>query len=107
MERYFDTRYTYDSGRQRVWKAIAESLAEHFVDRDAILELGAGYCDFINQVTASKKFALDRDTASTKYCAPDVSFLRASALAIPLVDGSVDAVFASNLLEHFDDKDLD
>lgn len=106
MAHYFDTRYSYDRGRQKVWKAIVESLAAHFAGKETILELGAGYCDFINQIPARKKLALDHDATSAQHCAPEVTFLRASALQIPLPDGSVDAVFASNLLEHFDDGEL-
>jgi predicted SAM-dependent methyltransferase len=69
--------------------------------------LGAGYCDFINNIKAGKKIALDINEKSKDYCSRDVQFFVASAVNLsPISTGSVDVVFASNFLEHFDDIEL-
>jgi SAM-dependent methyltransferase len=106
MGDYFRTRYAYDNGRAGVWRAICEYLQPEVPVRATLLELGAGYCDFINQIEAPIRYALDVDPTAAEYCAEGVQFLRASALDIPLPPGSVDLIFASNLLEHFDDTEL-
>lgn len=106
MSEYFRTRYAYDKGRAAVWRAICEYLQPEVSPTATLLELGSGYCDFINQISAQKRYAVDIDSASARYCAEGVHFLQASALNIPLPPRSVDLVFASNLLEHFDDKEL-
>jgi len=106
MSGYFQTRYSYDKGRAVVWRAISEYLQREVPEDATVLELGCGYCDFINQIRAAVKYALDVDASAGDHCAPDVKFLHASALEIPLPSKSVDLIFASNLLEHFDDSTL-
>jgi hypothetical protein len=102
---YFKTRYVPDPGRSRVWRAICEYL-QRFVPIDGVvLDVGAGYCDFINQIKAAQKYALDMDPEVANYCAPDVRFLLAQAgSATEIPQHSVDVVLASNLLDHLSDS---
>ncbi|OFY71416.1 MAG: hypothetical protein A3G23_04170 [Bacteroidetes bacterium RIFCSPLOWO2_12_FULL_37_12] len=71
-----------------------------------ILELGAGYCDFINGINAKRKIAVDVIPDSKMYCNSDIEFICCNVLEISLVAESVDVVFASNFLEHFNDTEL-
>jgi SAM-dependent methyltransferase len=103
---YFDTRYTYDRKRKGVWKAICEYL-QIFIPKDSVvLDFGAGYCDFINQIKASKKIAIDLNSESKKYCNKDISFYNSldSMIGSPI---KIDVIFMSNILEHLDDNQLD
>jgi ubiquinone/menaquinone biosynthesis C-methylase UbiE len=104
---YFASRYTYDPGRARVWRAICEYLQCYVTPGDAVLELGAGYCDFINQIRADTKYALDANADVAKFCAPGVTFVHSGADALPLGAGSVNVILASNLLEHLTNAELD
>ena len=70
-----------------------------------MLEIGAGYCDFINQIFAREKLALDFDLNAGKFCAPDVNFMHGSILEFDL-DKKVDVIFASNFFEHFTIEEL-
>ena len=109
MSGYFETRYSFDAGRAKVWKAIAEYL-QRYVDpgSDTVLDLGAGYCDFINNIGARRKIAVDVDAHRIAYAAPDVQVVQASIESMPSIeDGSIDVLFASNLLEHLDDVQLE
>lgn len=109
MSNYYKTRYTYDSGRSKVWRAISEFLQKFInCDSDTVLDLGAGYCDFINNIKARNRFALDLNPDSSSYCDEKVSFICSSALKMDgIPNNSIDVIFASNLLEHFDNSDLD
>jgi SAM-dependent methyltransferase len=105
-EAYFSGRYSFDPGRARVWKAIVEHL-QRYVPRDAaVCELGAGYADFINQLDAAKRYAVDRHPGVASYCGPGVTFLCGESTRLALPDTSVDVVFASNLWEHLDEAAL-
>ncbi|MCI0447017.1 class I SAM-dependent methyltransferase [bacterium] len=106
MDRYFQTRLTFDKGRTKVWKAICEYLQSEINENSAVLDLGCGYCDFINQISASKKYAVDSNPESKQYCAKDVEFLQANVTSLGLETNSIDVVFASNLLEHFNNDEL-
>jgi len=96
-------------GRRAVWGAIAR-----FVARDAkpevgtLVELGAGYCDFVNQFPAKRKIAFDLNPEMRRFAARDVELRVESAVSLPGVEpGTVDLVFASNFLEHLEGEELD
>lgn len=102
---YFTTRYTFDKSRRSVWKAICEYLGKVIPPDAVVLELGAGYCDFINQVKALRKYAFDINPQVAEYCNSDVTFIDAPLDKSNIPADSVDIVFASNLLEHLGDQE--
>ena len=104
---YFQTRYDFHSERKRVWKAICEYLGNDIPPESSVLELGSGYCDFINNITAHKKIAVDADISSSKFCEKDVSFLNLKVTDIEFEENTFDLVFASNLFEHLTESELD
>lgn len=106
---YFTTRLVEDVRRERLWRHLVKYL-ERFVPPDAaVLELGAGYCYFINNVRARRRVAVDRHPEMPTYAAEAVEtavedaveFLRRCA------PESFDFVFASNFFEHFEWSVLD
>lgn len=103
-DRYFSTRYTYSEKRESVWPVLATYLAARFIPRDAaVLDIGAGYCHFINHVTARERHALDVSPVIEAHAAPGVVSHVASCTSMTmLADGYFDVVFASNLFEHLD-----
>ncbi|MDD5528283.1 MAG: class I SAM-dependent methyltransferase [Patescibacteria group bacterium] len=105
-QKYFNSRYTFDRSRKKVWQAIAEYL-QPYLAADSILELGAGYGDFINQIKAPNKYALDINPQAAGYCGADVKFIHSDLSQISLPNGSIGAIFASNLLEHLNDAKLE
>jgi hypothetical protein len=65
------------------------------------MDVGAGYCDFINQIQAQAKYAVDTNPETARWCAPDVHFVQATSVeALDLPVPSVDVIMTSNLLEH-------
>jgi ubiquinone/menaquinone biosynthesis C-methylase UbiE len=106
MDRYFETRLTFDKGRTKVWKAICEYLQNEINENSSVVDLGCGYCDFINHISAAKKYAVDSNPESKQFCSEDVEFLHSSVTSLALESNSADVIFASNLLEHFHDVEL-
>jgi len=101
MDNYFKTRYSFTSSRQKVWKIIANYL-QKYIPRDAIIcDLGPGYCDFINNITAKEKHALDISDEIKKYANPDIVTHISSIYKLSdLKSKYFDIVFSSNTLEH-------
>jgi len=98
---YFDTRYSPHPGRRRVWKAICEHLQKFISPSNTVADVGAGYCDFINQIKARSKYAIDTHARVANWCATDVCFVEANPIeALSLPSHSIDAILVSNLLEH-------
>src|SRR5438067_13709494 len=64
-------------------------------------DIGAGYCDFINQIHAATKYAVDTNPDVTRLVGPGVQFVPTTAIeAINLPEHSLDVALISNVLEH-------
>ena len=71
-------------------------------ERPTVLDLGAGYGDFLKHIVSDKKYALDISPALADYWPANVQPLVQSALEpFPLEEGSINVVLASNFFEHF------
>ena len=106
-ENYHKTRFKFDPGRLKVWRAITEYLQPYVGSNKTVLDLGSGYGDFINAINAKKKFALDISPAVKDYINKDVIFINKPATSLEdITTNSVDVVFASNLVEHLDMTEL-
>jgi len=93
-----------DPARAIVWKVVAEHLARWMPRDGHVLEIGAGYCEWINNVTAAARVAVDIWPETARYAAPGVEtkILDVSRDLASLGTSSFDAVLASNILEHFE-----
>ena len=95
-----------ESRRKQVW----EVLCRHFFSRwvraqDTVLDLGAGYCEFINAIEAGHKLALDLNPATVSHAAPGVAVISQDICkAWEVASSSVDVVFTSNFFEHLENK---
>jgi ubiquinone/menaquinone biosynthesis C-methylase UbiE len=70
-----------------------------------VVDVGAGYCEFINNITAGRKLAIDLNRDTERHAAPDVEVIHNDASAMNEIDSdSVDVVFMSNFLEHLHGK---
>lgn len=105
---YYRSRFVPEAGRTGAWRAICRYL-ERFVPAQArILDLGAGYCSFVNQVRAAEKHALDAHAGFTAFAGPDVKPHVGSCTDLSTFPSRYfDVVFASNLLEHLASEQLD
>jgi len=91
--------------RRQVWDELCAYFSR-WVPRDAtVLDLGCGYCEFINGIKCARKFAMDLNPAAAKHAGKDVTLL-AQDCSEPwnVPSGSLDVVFTSNFFEHLPDK---
>jgi SAM-dependent methyltransferase len=91
-----------------LWKVLCEVSFQRYVPRDGtVLDLGAGHCEFINQIQAGKRIAVDLNPDTKALAAPGVEVLLTSSQEMSAVDSaSVDTVFTSNFFEHLPSKAL-
>jgi SAM-dependent methyltransferase len=105
---YYESRFVFDKGRLKVWKAINQYLQKFVPNNSSILDIGCGYGDFINGIDGVNKYAIDLNSEMKNYLKDNVIFKAQSVLSsFDIADNSLDIVFASNLFEHFDDDELD
>ena len=100
--------YPFLKGRRRVWREIARFVRKDVPSAHTVVELGAGYCDFINEFPATRKIAFDLNPEMAAFAAPEVELRTSDATTLPGIQPeSVDLVFASNFLEHLKQDELD
>jgi len=107
LEKIYDLRFSETAAyRKRVWSVLCEEIFQAYVPANAaVLDLGCGYGEFINQIRASERHGMDLNPASRAHLAADVIFHEQDCSASwPIAPGSLDLVFSSNFLEHLPDK---
>lgn len=94
--------------KNRIWKILCKEYFQKFIDskNDTILDIAAGYGEFINNIEAKKKIAVDLNEDIKKYVKNDVEVIISDCKKInQLGDNSVDKIFISNFLEHLNNTD--
>jgi SAM-dependent methyltransferase len=93
--------------RDQVWQVLTGSFFSKWVRPEhAVLDLGCGFGEFINNINAAERFGMDLNPATAAKLSQDVKFLEQDCSELwSLPDASLDIVFTSNFLEHLGDKD--
>jgi len=101
---YFEIRLPPMRERELTWKHLTEYLQRYVPDDATVVDVGAGYCGFVNNVHAQRRYAVDAHSTIEEYADPGVEVLVGDAARVVsnLPTGSVDLVFASNFVEHLD-----
>jgi SAM-dependent methyltransferase len=94
--------------RREVWDTLTRHFFQQWVGPcDTVLDLGAGYCEFINSVRAKRKLALDLNPATISKAGEGVKVLSQDVSQVwDISPASVDVLFTSNFLEHLATKEL-
>ena len=107
LSKIYDRRFQKTSAyRKRVWQVLTSQFFRRWVAPEhTVLDLGCGYGEFINQVDAAHKYAMDLNPDAPAHLDPGVKFLHQDCSAHWAVkDQTLDVVFTSNFFEHLPDK---
>jgi SAM-dependent methyltransferase len=106
LQRIYRTRFSGKIDyRTKVWRILAPYFGQWFAASGAVLDLGAGYCEFINNANAGVKYAMDLNPDVHNLAGPGVTVLQQDCSEPwPLAEGELDGVFTSNFLEHLPNK---
>jgi SAM-dependent methyltransferase len=99
----FEKKHAY---RRQVWSILCRDYFQKWVPASgAVLDLGCGCGEFINQILAARKYGMDLNPDTAGFLNPDVTHLQQSC-SEPwrLEPDSLDVVFTSNFFEHLPDK---
>jgi ubiquinone/menaquinone biosynthesis C-methylase UbiE len=104
---YFQTRLAHDPNRAKVWRHVTAYVGRWIPAGARVLELGAGWCDFSNELAASgaagEVVALDADPTVERAAGLGVRPVVGDCTQLSMFeDARFDVVFASNLVEHLD-----
>ena len=88
--------------RSGLWEVLCKNFFQKYVPEDAtVLDVAAGHCEFINNIRAGRRIAVDLNPDVAKRAAPGVEthICRSDDMSA-LESASVDRVFISNFFEH-------
>jgi SAM-dependent methyltransferase len=92
--------------RRRVWGVLTSEFFSRWVCVEhAVLDLGCGYGEFINQIRVRQKWAMDLNPDAPEHLNKDVIFLQQDCSGQwPVKSESLDVIFTSNFFEHLPAK---
>lgn len=109
MKDYVSSIYTdrFDASvdeRKVLWEILCKDFFQRFVEKsDTVLDLAAGYCEFINNIECKSKIAVDLNENTKQMANKDVKVYKALSTKLPKdLAGKIDVIFTSNFFEHLD-----
>jgi SAM-dependent methyltransferase len=92
--------------RNDVWKILCHEYFSKFVSPEAhVLDLGSGWGEFINNIKAARKYAMDLNSDSAGRLSGETYFLHQDcSREWKIQPETLDVVFTSNFLEHLHEK---
>lgn len=93
--------------RNLLWKNLCKNFLQRFIRKsDVVLDVGAGYCEFINNISCKKKIVVDINPDVREFAHKNVEIVVDTISHVPSkLQGTIDVVFMSNFLEHLNSKD--
>jgi len=108
LARLYHARFgaTELTAKERVWKVLCDDFFSRFIKpTDRVLDVAAGYCEFINHIECGEKVAFDINPDTARFCAPNVKLVVGDCRDMSaLAAASFDVVFVSNFFEHLQNK---
>jgi SAM-dependent methyltransferase len=94
--------------RVELWKTLCQHFFSRYVrPTDTVVDVGAGYCEFINHIPGRRKIAIDLNPDVRRFAAPGVEVINEPCTNLTsLPAASANVVFMSNFLEHLPTKDM-
>ena len=92
--------------REKVWQILCNDFFAGLVPAESVvLDLGAGWGEFINNIQAKQKFAMDLNPATPEHLNKEITFVHQDCSQPWQIDSdSINVIFTSNFLEHLNSK---
>ena len=96
-----------EESRDKVWRVLTRHYFQRWVNpEDVVLDVGAGFCEFINNIQAKQKLAMDLNPMTQQKAGPGVTVIPQDVTkSWTVASNSVDVVFSSNFFEHLPSKE--
>jgi len=111
LKKLYSNRFDHKQIKAKsvLWKTLIEGfLQKHVGQNSVILDIGGGYCEFINQVQGREKYLIDFNPDSKIFADPDVNLLHIDILNLneqKSLNKRFDRIFISNFFEHLRNKE--
>jgi SAM-dependent methyltransferase len=107
LRRIYSARFSgIEAYRNEVWRVLTSNFFSTWIKPEhSVLDVGCGYGEFINNVEARERFAMDLNPAAKDHVSPSVQLIEQDCSAPwPVRNDTLDVVFSSNFFEHLPSK---
>jgi SAM-dependent methyltransferase len=110
LNELYKIRFARDQLKRKneIWVVITTFLQKFIKDTDFVIDVGCGYGEFINNIRAGRKIAIDLNAESKSFIGKGTFFKLDAGLKdlkkLKYIRNQVDVVFTSNFLEHLPSK---
>lgn len=108
LSELYKIRFTDDQlpRKNAIWKVICRSFLQAYIKpSDTVVDVACGYGEFLNNISAQNKIAVDLNADAAGFLGDDVEFHQCKATELgSAISKQADVVFTSNFLEHLPDK---
>jgi SAM-dependent methyltransferase len=93
-------------GKIAIWRVLCRNFFSDYINSsDTVVDVACGYGEFINNIEANRKIAIDLNRDAEKYLNQDIEFNLCEATKLStVINNEADVIFTSNFLEHLPDK---
>lgn len=111
LKKLYSNRFDYQQRKAKValWKVLIKEFLQKQVGKESdILDIGGGYCEFINHIQGREKYLIDLNPDSKTFANPDVKVLNLNILNLneqEKISKLFDKIFISNFFEHLGNKE--
>ena len=95
------------AAKDAVWQVLCRHFLQRYVGADdTVLDLGAGFGEFLRHIRCGRRVAVDIERLSGRTLPPGTEevFAPSHTLSAQVAADSIDVVFCSNFFEHLPDK---
>lgn len=103
LKKIYELRFSGElEKKQKMWQILCKNYFQKFIDNnDIVVDIATGYGEFLNNIKAKKKIAVDLNPSIKQFVNKDIEVIISDCKKIAcLQDNSVDEIFISNFLEH-------
>lgn len=109
VQKLYNERFSTSEIKQKqlIWTALNTHFFQQFIAlSDTVIDIGAGYCEFINSIQCKTKIAVDINPELKTFANKNIIIAQEKSTNMTSInDNSVDVVFMSNFLEHLRSKE--
>ena len=109
LEEIYHRRFSKEiEFRKKMYYVLCSEFFQRYIPKNAVvLDVAAGYCEFINNIKAKNKIALDLNPNIKQYAKNDVEVIVSTSTDMERIKSkTIDVAFTGNFFEHLGRDDI-